>query len=312
MAAWLFGMAGLFAGLGLALGRAAPPIPRLAERLEALRGDAARLGEIERRQEDARARGPSVGRLAAQALVQRTESVLEGRLELLVSEEVARKLRWSGTGMRPDTFGAIRLIATGAGTVALGLGSTVLSGQLFALFPMALVGAGLGWIAPDVWLNAALAARRGRIEREMPSYIDLLATSARAGLSLEAAITRLERETGGDLARIFGRAVRSIEVGQTTEDALRMAAEDVGMREVEQVAETVARAKEYGTPYSDALREIGTMLRAERRNRAQEKANRMGTIIVIPLIVFILPVTILYIGYPAISSLFAGVFNGSM
>ncbi|MDI3297613.1 MAG: type II secretion system F family protein [Bacillota bacterium] len=316
--AWLVGLAALFLGVGAASRAASPPLPRLAEELEALRGDVARMRLAEAAaSKQARPEGTGVGWLGggrdlARRIVRGAEGIAAEHLDLLVPEETVRKLRWSGTGMRPETFGALRLVASGAIAAALGLGSTLMSSQLFALVPMALVGAGIGWIAPDLWLTAALSARRARIERELPSYIDLLVTCTRAGMPLEAAVARVERETAGELARVFGRAVRSVEVGQTTADALSMAADDVGLDDVEMLATTVARAQEYGAPFSAALAEMATTLRAERRSKMQERASRMGTVIMIPLVVFILPVTLLFIGYPAVSTLLSGIFGGGL
>lgn len=269
----------------------------LRARLDALRG----MGPP-----DADAGAPAAGArplsAAARTAVSRALDRIQPHARRFATDEVEQRLLWAGVALSPDRFAAARLLCAGALSLAIALSSGAVSGVALAAVPMGLVGAGLGWLAPDLWLEQRLRQRQSQMARELPTFVDLLATAAQAGLPLDEALRVVGTRSSGVLAQTFLRALRAREAGQTLEAALEWAASRLGNRDVENIARTIAQARQYGTPVSRVLGEIGDAVRRERVERARERAGRTGTLVILPVALFILPVTVVILAYPALVS----------
>jgi len=202
-----------------------------------------------------------------------------------------------------------RALTTALGVAAGGvlLGGAV--GSLTAALFTAALGGLAGWAAPDLWLQLAVRRRHAMIDRELPAFVDFLATAAQAGLPLEEALERVQREFPGVVADAFAATRRARAAGQTLEEALEWIAERLGHPDVAAVTAAIARAQEYGTPLSAVLSDLGRTLQQERRDRARERAGRTGILLIFPLVAFILPVTVVLLGYPAAVSLLKTLFG---
>lgn len=301
-AAVLFFALGVIAHREQAVGSGVP----LRMRLDALRGMADWSGGAAA---DADARA-TLSHAARQA-VARALDRLQPHGRALASEEIEQRLLWAGVNLSPDRFGAARLLCTGGGAIIAGIGLSALAGSVLAAVPLGLVGAGVGWIVPDLWLNQRLRQRQAQMARELPTFVDLLSTSTQAGLPLDEAIRTVGQEAPGVLSQTFLRALRAREAGQTLEAALEWAAERLGNRDVESIARAIAQARQYGTPVSQVLGEIGDAVRRERVERARERAGRTGTLVILPVALFILPVTIVILAYPALVSVLHSLLSSS-
>lgn len=270
----------------------------LRSRLDALRGLGPPVGE---EGGFGAPRGTSLS-AAARAAVSRALDRLQPHARRLATEEIEQRLLWAGLSLPPDRFAAARLLCTGALSLLLAAAGGALSGLAVAALPLGLVGAGLGWLLPDLWLDQRLRRRQAEMSRELPMFVDLLSTATQAGLPLDEALRVVGRQSSGVLAQTFLKALRAREAGQTLEAALEWAASRLGNRDVESIARTIAQARQYGTPVSQVLSEIGDAVRRERVERARERAGRTGTLVILPVALFILPVTVVILAYPALVS----------
>jgi tight adherence protein C len=164
----------------------------------------------------------------------------------------------------------------------------------------------LGYKAPDLWVQNKRTKRTDSIRKGLPDALDLLVICAEAGLTVDAAFSRVAKELGRaypELGEEF--ALTSIELGFLTER--RMAFENLAYRvdldSVKGVVTTMIQTEKYGTPLASALRVLSAEFRNERMMRAEEKAARLPAIMTIPLILFILPVLFIVILGPAACSL---------
>ena len=226
-------------------------------------------------------------------------------------DDTAQRLVWAGLHMDVDRFGAVRLLCTAAGGLAGLLFLGPMLGSLLAAVFMTAMGAAVGWIGPDVWLTSRVRARHRDIDRELPTWVDALANTVAADVPLEVALDRVRAELPGVVSSVFAVASRSRYAGQTLEDGLEWAADQLGHPDVKQVVSQIIRSRETGTPMAQGLREIGRMLRAQRRERAREISGRLSVAMIFPLVLFILPVTMLFLGYPAMVTLMRGLFSAS-
>lgn len=164
----------------------------------------------------------------------------------------------------------------------------------------------LGYKAPDLFVQNKRTKRTDLIRKGLPDALDLLVICAEAGLTVDAAFSRVAKELGRaypELGEEF--ALTSIELGFLTErrQAFENLAYRVNLDSVKGVVTTMIQTEKYGTPLASALRVLSAEFRNERMMRAEEKAARLPAIMTVPLIMFILPVLFIVILGPAACSM---------
>lgn len=165
-----------------------------------------------------------------------------------------------------------------------------------------LIGAALGAYAPDIFVNNAASKRAKAIQKGVPDALDLLVICAEAGLSLDAAMTRVAKESEHscpEIADEFG--LTAVELGFLPER--RKAIENLNRRctlpALRGVTNTLLQTEKYGTPLANSLRVLSVEFRGERMMKAEEKAARLPAIMTIPMMLFILPVLFVVLIGPA-------------
>jgi tight adherence protein C len=173
----------------------------------------------------------------------------------------------------------------------------------FGVFAVALL---LAYKTPDLYIDNLVAKRAAAIRKGVPDALDLLVICAEAGLTVDAAFSRVSRELGNaypELGEEF--QLTSIELGFLTERrmAFENLAERVKLDALKGVVTTMIQTEKYGTPLASALRVLSAEFRHERMMRAEEKAARLPAIMTVPLILFILPTLFVVILGPAACSI---------
>ncbi|WP_193504459.1 type II secretion system F family protein [Sphingosinithalassobacter portus] len=164
----------------------------------------------------------------------------------------------------------------------------------------------LAYKAPDLYLKNRIDKRSAAIRKGLPDGLDLLVICAEAGLTVDAAFSRVARELGKaypELGEEF--SLTAIELGFLTErrQAFENLANRVDLDAIRGVVTTMIQTEKYGTPLASALRVLSAEFRNERMMRAEEKAARLPAIMTVPLILFILPVLFIVILGPAACSI---------
>jgi tight adherence protein C len=160
----------------------------------------------------------------------------------------------------------------------------------------------LSYKAPDIWLKNKIDKRTAAIRKGLPDALDLLVICAEAGLTVDAAFSRVARELGRAYPELGDEfALTSIELGFLTDrrSAFENLAQRIDLESVRGVVTTMIQTEKYGTPLASALRVLSAEFRNERMMRAEEKAARLPAIMTVPLILFILPVLFIVILGPA-------------
>jgi tight adherence protein C len=173
----------------------------------------------------------------------------------------------------------------------------------FGAFAFALLG---GYKAPDIYIQNKITKRSAEIRKGVPDALDLLVICAEAGLTVDAAFSRVSRELGNaypELGEEFH--LTSIELSFLTERrfAFENLAQRVSLEELKGVVTTMIQTEKYGTPLASALRVLSAEFRHARMMRAEEKAARLPAIMTVPLILFILPTLFVVILGPAACSI---------
>ena len=236
---------------------------------------------------------------------------LAERLKLLKTRQAeAITLRLAQAGYRSKDALVIYLFAKLAlpfvlGGIAVVLvyfsGIWALSGTIKLLIALASVIAGA--YAPEVFVANARQKRQHAMQKGLPDALDLLVICTEAGLALDAALTRVARETGPacpELAEELG--ICAVELGFLPERrlALENLAKRTALASIRGVVNTLQQTEKYGTPLSVSLRVLSTEFRSDRMMRAEEKAARLPATLTVPLILFILPSLFVVLLGPAV------------
>ncbi len=235
---------------------------------------------------------------AKQDAVQVIRKMVE-RLKLTRGDEARKTVDklaqagWRSRDILVVYLGARFLMPFVAGGGALFL-VTTLGESLSMLSAVSAAGAGVlvGVYAPVLLLKNAVTRRYQKIRRQLPDALDLLVICAGAGLSLDAALTRVAREMGSSAPELSDEVgLTAIELGflPNRRQALLNLIRRVDMPPVRAVINTLMQTERYGTPLAHSLRVLAAEFRDDRMMKAEEKAARLPAIMTAPLILFILP-----------------------
>ena len=208
-------------------------------------------------------------------------------------------------GLDADGFAALKgLAAAGVSIVCLMLllirGTSL--GWIVLLCTAAAAG---GFFIPDLWLNHRTQSRKVEIRRALPDMLDMLTISVESGLGFDAAVAKLVTNSEGPLAREFARMLQDIQAGMAREDAFRGLAERTDVPEINTFVMSMIQADVFGISVSSVLRTQAREMRVKRRQYAEEQAQKAPVKIVFPLILCILPATLIVVVGPAIVSIIA-------
>ena len=158
----------------------------------------------------------------------------------------------------------------------------------------------VGWFGPNLYLYQKVYDRSNRMQRDLPDAIDLMTISVESGLAFDAAVQQVARNTEGPLADEFSRVLREMQIGQGRAEALRGLAERTEVDDVKSFVTSMVQADSFGIPIANVLRIQSSEMRTKRRQRAEEKAQKVPVKITIPLIFCILPCLFIAVMGPAV------------
>jgi len=162
------------------------------------------------------------------------------------------------------------------------------------------------WL-PDIWLNQRLAKRCSAIKRSLPDFIDLLTICVEAGLGLDSAIARIAAEAQGPLAEEMRRLLSEVQFGQSRREAWHNLAERLQLSQINSLALAITQAELFGVSIAKVLRVQSEQLRLQWRQQVEERAMKMPTKLVFPLVLCIFPALILIILGPAAINIYFAV-----
>jgi tight adherence protein C len=158
------------------------------------------------------------------------------------------------------------------------------------------------FLLPNAALDRLKLIRTEDYRRKFPDLLDMLTVCVDAGLSFEGALQRLANDFSirsplmGINLQILSSELRA---GRPLSEALDALADRLGLDEAKSFATLLKQSLELGSDIGSALRVYSEEMREKRVMRAEEKANRLPVVMVIPLGLFIFPVIMLIILFPA-------------
>ncbi|MEX2124726.1 MAG: type II secretion system F family protein [Woeseia sp.] len=186
----------------------------------------------------------------------------------------------------------------------------VLSGARFfpemqtqAVVMYAMMGAGVGLLAPNYVLYRKVESRMKRLRHGFPDALDLLVVCVESGLGLGPALQRVAEELGvshPDLSFELATVTAEIRAGVQREAALKNLAERTGLSDVRGLVGLLVQSMRFGTSVADALRVYSDDFRDKRMQAAEEQAAKMSTKLIFPLVLFMFPVFFIVAIGPAV------------
>jgi tight adherence protein C len=203
-------------------------------------------------------------------------------------------------GLRTIDFMGLKVVA-----------AVITSGLAFLLFGVALgfgpsggvliagVGLLIGFFVPDYWLIRRIKARQKAILLSLPDTLDLLTISVKAGLGFDAALGKVVEKSEGPLTDEFRRALAEVRIGKSRRDALRELVGRTNVPALTNFIGAIIQAEQLGVAIANVLEVQSEQLRIERRQRAEEMANKAPIKMLFPLVGCIFPSLFIVILGPA-------------
>lgn len=182
---------------------------------------------------------------------------------------------------------------------ALGIG--FLSGNLECAFLAFFAGG--AW--PVLWLRDQAVKRETALLRELPNALEILSLCSEAGLSLEQSMDQYLRHSKlGPLQEEFLGLLEQTKSGSSRKDALSAAARRLNLTDFTLFSTSLIQAERFGTGVAKTLRQLSLTMRDQQSQRAEKAVQEMPVKMLIPLILFIMPVTFLVIFSPVLLQFF--------
>jgi tight adherence protein C len=156
----------------------------------------------------------------------------------------------------------------------------------------AVLAAVVGYMIPSFVLGYYVAKRQKEIRNGLPDALDLLIVCLEAGLGLDQAISKCADELA--LAHpALAEELRMINVegraGKPRIEAFKNFADRTKVDDVRALVSMLVQTDRFGTSVAQALRTHADVSRTKRRQRAEERAAKIGVKLVFPLVFCLFP-----------------------
>jgi len=213
-------------------------------------------------------------------------------------EKLRKMLRQAGFSISVSEYSLLNsLVIVGSailfGIICLfmGLGSSSVLGVLFGFYT--------GYAVMRFYLSSTISKRRKIMEEQLPDVLDLLSVNVEAGLGFEQALLHVIGHFEGPLIDELTVTYREMTMGRTRREALALFAERCDLNEIKSFTGAIIQAEQLGISIKNILRTQAASMRANRRNKIEEKAMKISVKIILPMVGLIFPVLLIVLMGPA-------------
>ena len=229
------------------------------------------------------------------------------------ADRIRHKLELAGNpaGWTVDKVTSLKVVGFGV-ALTLALVVTLLLGVgLAPALVVCSLTAVVGYTAPNLYLYQKAHDRTQELQTALPDALDLLTISVESGLGFDAALSQVARNTEGALADELARVLQEMQIGLGRGAALRALGDRTKVEDVKGFVSAMVQADVLGIPVAQVLRVQSREIRTKRRQRAEEKAQKVAIKILVPLIFCILPCLFIAVLGPAGLSILEALSNRS-
>ena len=198
--------------------------------------------------------------------------------------------------------------------VVFGLGVLAVRGFARGGWLFAVTAAVLGYVLPGLWLLRKTNIRQKEIRNGLPDALDLFIVCIEAGSSIDQAIMKSSDELElayPALADELRLVITETRAGKPRIEAFKNFAARTKVDDVRALTAMLIQTDRFGTSIAQALRTHAETSRTKRRQRAEEKAAKIGVKLVFPLVFFLFPALYVAILGPAVIE-YVRVFKGEI
>jgi len=150
----------------------------------------------------------------------------------------------------------------------------------------------MGYLLPGFVLERLIKRRQKVIQNGLPDALDLMIVCLEAGSALDQAILKVGDELAlayPALAEELKMIITETRAGKPRLEAFRNFADRTGVEDVRSLVSMLVQTDRFGTSVSQALRTHAEVSRTKRRQRAEERAAKIGVKLVFPLVFCLFP-----------------------
>jgi len=169
----------------------------------------------------------------------------------------------------------------------------------------------IGFFGPSFVLEWLVSRRQEVLRLALPDALDLMVVCVEAGLGLDQAIVNVGREladTHKELSEELELISLEMQAGKSRTEALRNLGQRTGEDEIRKLVAILIQTDRFGTSMADSLRTHSDFMRVRRRQRAEERANKVGVKLVFPIFFCILPAMLLVVAGPGLLQIIQELF----
>jgi tight adherence protein C len=223
------------------------------------------------------------------------------------SDRLARMLDVAGN---PPDWPVERVLgAKGVSMIVFAVIGLLLGGLSLTGMIVAVIAGAAGLFLPDLLLYNAGLKRQDQLRTGLADALDMLTVCMEAGQSFDGALLQVARSVEGPIAGEFARVLSEIQIGRTRGQAFQGMGERTTPPEVKTFVSAIVQADRLGLPVANVLREQAREMRLIRRQRAEEKAQKIPVKILFPMLFCIFPALLVVVIGPGtirIMGMFAG------
>jgi tight adherence protein C len=156
----------------------------------------------------------------------------------------------------------------------------------------AVLGAIVGYLLPGMVVEYYAKKRQKEIRNGLPDALDLLIVSLEAGLAIDQSILKCSEELRiayPNLAEELHMITVECRAGKPRIEAFKNFAARTKVDDVRALVAMLVQTDRFGTSIADALRTYAEVSRTKRRQRAEERAAKIGVKLVFPLVFCLFP-----------------------
>jgi tight adherence protein C len=161
----------------------------------------------------------------------------------------------------------------------------------------------VGYLLPGMFVARKIEKRKQEIRNGLPDALDLLIVCVEAGCGLDQAIVKASDELAISypaLTHELRLITTEIRAGKPRLEAFKNFALRTKVDDVQSLVALLVQTDKFGTSIAQALRTHAETSRVKRRQRAEERAAKVGVKLVFPLVFFLFPALYVVILGPAV------------
>jgi len=169
------------------------------------------------------------------------------------------------------------------------------------------IAAAVAYYLPVFWLGRRIDDRRREIRNGLPDATDLLIVCLEAGSGIDQALARVADELEiayPALARELELIGSETRAGKPRMEAFKNFAERTRVDDVRTLVAMLVQTDRFGTSIGQALRTHADTARTKRRQRAEERAAKLGVKLLFPLVFCLFPALFTVVLGPAMVQIY--------